>query len=496
MRDRKSFSYSEWRYFRFLYVILQFENDPKFAAAPASRVTVDLPLDANMEMNTFRVSSFGFNNFNFEVPSNISSYYKRLDLRDSMGIYVDVTAGVNTTAKKAFWIFESIDPATGLPPTDGNRGFLPVNDTSKHNGEGFVDFTIRAKTSTSTGDSLRALAEIVFDQNPSIFTPRIYNIIDAVAPTSRMDSLPYTMDSLEFTLSFKGTDDAGGSGVGSFDVMVSENKGSYTAYAQNLTDTFIRFKGNQGATYDFYTLASDNVMNKEAAKSNPDLSLVITPRDFLIPLDSGLKKCVGDPLNITWKRTSLSNFNLQYTADTGKTFTTFASNVSAADTIYRWAMPNLSSTSLKLWVRATSNVTGAQLDSTRTFELSASPTVALGNDTFYCQGVTFNLVLDAGAGHTSYLWDDNSTSRTRTVSTQGTYSVQVINSLGCKASDALMVLQKFNPTVASKNITQISCFGATDGAINIGIAGGKTPYNFLWSNAATTEDISSLAAGR
>jgi hypothetical protein len=130
----------------------------------------------------------------------------------------------------------------------------------------------------------------------------------------------------------------GGSGVGTFDVFVSENKGSYSAYAQNLEDTFIRFKGNQGSTYDFYSQAADNVMNKEAAKNKPDLSLVITPRDFLNPLDSGLKKCVGDTLSITWKHTSLSNFDLQYTADTGKSYSTFATNVSAADTFYRWAI--------------------------------------------------------------------------------------------------------------------------------------------------------------
>ena len=44
-------------------------------------------------------------------------------------------------------------------------------------------------------------------------------------------------------------------------------------------------------------------------------------------------------------------------------------------------------------------------------------------------------------------------------------------------------------------ITQVNCFGNSTGAINITPAGGIPPYSFLWSNQATTEDISNLIAG-
>ena len=44
-------------------------------------------------------------------------------------------------------------------------------------------------------------------------------------------------------------------------------------------------------------------------------------------------------------------------------------------------------------------------------------------------------------------------------------------------------------------VTQNLCNGVTAGAIDLTVTGGKPPYAFLWSNAATTEDISMLAAG-
>lgn len=44
------------------------------------------------------------------------------------------------------------------------------------------------------------------------------------------------------------------------------------------------------------------------------------------------------------------------------------------------------------------------------------------------------------------------------------------------------------------NVTNVKCFGTSSGAINISVTGGVTPYTYHWSNNATTQDISNLAA--
>jgi hypothetical protein len=48
-------------------------------------------------------------------------------------------------------------------------------------------------------------------------------------------------------------------------------------------------------------------------------------------------------------------------------------------------------------------------------------------------------ILDAGLGFVEYKWSDNSTGQTLTVSSTGTYWVEVKNSAGCKSSDTIRV---------------------------------------------------------
>jgi uncharacterized protein (TIGR02145 family) len=51
------------------------------------------------------------------------------------------------------------------------------------------------------------------------------------------------------------------------------------------------------------------------------------------------------------------------------------------------------------------------------------------------------------------------------------------------------------PSIYSSDITNPLCFGSDEGSISIVVIDGTPPYSFLWSNGATSRDISGLYSG-
>lgn len=271
---------------------VRFENDPDFANGPAQKVIVTVPIDSSLDINSLRIGNFGFGNLFFIVPPNSPTYYKRLDLRDSLGLYVDVLAGINIINHEAIWVFESIDPATGAEPIDATMGFLPVRDTSinrfndsiPNKGEGFVEYSIKPKSNLNTGDTVRAQAGIIFDLNAPVLTNTWFNTIDAQAPTSEVTLLPSFVDP-SFPVQWSGADDPNGAGLRDYDIYVSKDNGAFQLLLQQTTSTGLQFTGGAtGSTYSFYSLATDVTGNREANKNTGDHSTVVSiPLSVICP---------------------------------------------------------------------------------------------------------------------------------------------------------------------------------------------------------------------
>ncbi|MCX6270147.1 MAG: hypothetical protein NTU44_02825 [Bacteroidetes bacterium] len=260
-----------------LNYIINFENDPDFATAPAQKVVVTYQIDPHMGLSGIKLGDFGFGNLVFTVPPNTSNYSVRLDARDSLGVFVDVTAGINLGNNTVFWIFQAIDPATGLPPEDPLTGMLPINDTLTHRGEGNVSFNIKPKSTTQTGDSLKAAAVIVFDLNPPLPTNTWTNTADAIAPVSHINALSSSYDTTSILITITGNDDTGGSGVEKADLYVSENNGPFLKYGEGRVNEAIRFDGKPCTSYGFFSIASDNTGNTEPMKNHAEGVTTLKP---------------------------------------------------------------------------------------------------------------------------------------------------------------------------------------------------------------------------
>jgi PKD repeat protein len=95
----------------------------------------------------------------------------------------------------------------------------------------------------------------------------------------------------------------------------------------------------------------------------------------------------------------------------------------------------------------------------------------------------------------SYSWTNGSTSNIASNLSAGIYQVTVTDSKGCSNFAIATVSDAEAPTIAVSNVIDVSCYGQSNGAINITPIGNTEGIQFQWSNGATTEDINGLVAG-
>ncbi|AEE18103.1 conserved repeat domain protein [Dokdonia sp. 4H-3-7-5] len=108
-----------------------------------------------------------------------------------------------------------------------------------------------------------------------------------------------------------------------------------------------------------------------------------------------------------------------------------------------------------------------------------------------------NLEPSGGKAPYEFEWSNGATTEDLSGLSAGTYTVVVTDAYGCELEATAVVSGPAKAVSIKPNtvITAVSCFEGNDGAINITPDGGTPPYTYVWSNGATTQDISNLEAG-
>ncbi|AUC85312.1 hypothetical protein CW731_08415 [Polaribacter sp. ALD11] len=75
----------------------------------------------------------------------------------------------------------------------------------------------------------------------------------------------------------------------------------------------------------------------------------------------------------------------------------------------------------------------------------------------------------------------------------GTYTVAVTDNLGC-TTNASIVINQSSKIEIKYTKTDVTCYGKTDGSIDVTVTGGKAPYKISWSNLANGFSLSNLSA--
>lgn len=114
------------------------------------------------------------------------------------------------------------------------------------------------------------------------------------------------------------------------------------------------------------------------------------------------------------------------------------------------------------------------------------PAIELGNDLDTCITIGGTITLDPGTqpSGSTYLWDNNTTGTTRTISQSGTYTVQVTNQYNCTSYDTIHIITKDRPYVNLEADGNNFCIGGSK-TLDAG-SGGENGGEYYWNTGAST----------
>jgi gliding motility-associated-like protein len=109
-----------------------------------------------------------------------------------------------------------------------------------------------------------------------------------------------------------------------------------------------------------------------------------------------------------------------------------------------------------------------------------------------CSGQTTTLTASGG---TTYIWSTGATTAAISVSpgSNTTYTVTVTNANSCTATTSSAVTVSGGVSTATTQTNPL-CFGAGTGSIDLTPSGGTSPYTYIWSTGATSQDLNNIPA--
>jgi len=125
------------------------------------------------------------------------------------------------------------------------------------------------------------------------------------------------------------------------------------------------------------------------------------------------------------------------------------------------------------------------------------PTLNITKSDVTCKGTnngTAIAVVTGGAGTITYLWSTGDTTARLENLNPGNYAVKIADSNGNQASRNITIFESSQLNITG-TVSLPTAIAASNGAININVTGGKSPYSYKWSNNPTSKNVGSLSSG-
>jgi len=114
-----------------------------------------------------------------------------------------------------------------------------------------------------------------------------------------------------------------------------------------------------------------------------------------------------------------------------------------------------------------------------------------------CQGAnngSADLTVSGGVTPYTFFWSNFQASEDISNLDGGIYYVLITDASGCTHRDSI-IIDEPSPLILSSVVTQITCYNANNGAIDLTVVGGTTPYGYAWNSGQNTQDLSNLPGG-
>ena len=125
----------------------------------------------------------------------------------------------------------------------------------------------------------------------------------------------------------------------------------------------------------------------------------------------------------------------------------------------------------------TDSITLTEPTDSITFDFETYSVICFGED-----NGSIELTVVGGTINYNYDWSSGDTTAVIQDLTAGWYTFTVTDANACTISDSIEVTQP-ELLLANEVVTDVTCFGFSDGVINISPSGGTAPYNYTWYNS-------------
>ena len=99
-----------------------------------------------------------------------------------------------------------------------------------------------------------------------------------------------------------------------------------------------------------------------------------------------------------------------------------------------------------------------------------------------------------GTSPYTYYWSNSKITEDIDNITAEQYNVTVTDSNNCVKIKSISISQNDDISILFTT-SNVSCYGGSDGSIELTVTGGISPYSYSWNNGATTKDIADLSTG-